>query len=350
MRNDTDGHISNPMEHDGRSPSATALEKGGKTIAVVVPCYNEAEKIRATLTSIPDSVDRIYVVDDHSADRSVETILEVASGDGRIQLIRHDQNRGVGAAISTGYLRCIEDRVDVAVVMAGDGQMDPSDLPDIVGPVLAGDADYVKGNRFFHRTGTSEIPRHRLYGNLVLSILTKIVSGYWHVSDTQCGYTAINRDALEAIDWTGIYPRYGCPNDILTKLNVANMRVAEVAVHARYGKDWSSDMKVARVILPILRLLWSLFLHRLYYKYIYLNGHPIIIFYAFSGLFAAMSLLLMIYIIVKFALTGVVPQAALIMFGIALGSMIQLLLGAFSLDHQANEDLAINLRVRVQRG
>jgi len=343
--------VSLSQDTDFRAPGLKtgSGSTGRKTIAVVVPCYNEAKKIGTTLATIPPSVERIYVVDDNSKDESVQVILDVAAGDPRVCLIRHEVNRGVGAAISTGYLRCIADRIDVAVVMAGDGQMDPADLPALTVPVLEDEADYVKGNRFFHRTGTGEIPRHRLYGNLVLSILTKIVSGYWHVSDTQCGYTAISLEAMEAIDWTKVYPRYGCPNDMLTKLNIADMRVAEVAVHARYGQDWSSGMKVTRVALPILKLLWRLFLHRLYHKYIYLNGHPIVIFYAFAGLFALCSALLMVYILIKTALTGVVPQAALIMFGIALGAMIQLLLGAFSLDHQANEDLAINLRARSRR-
>jgi len=314
-----------------------------KKVAVVVPSYNEEIKITATLKEMPAFVNRIYVVDDASTDGSVASVQQAQAIDPRIELVRHDANKGVGAAISTGYLRAMADDMDIAVVMAGDGQMDPADLPALLRPVLRGQADYVKGNRFFHPSGISEIPRHRFFGNVILSILTKIVAGYWHVSDTQCGYTAINRRALAAIDWKAIYPRYGCPNDMLTKLNVANMRVAEVPVKARYGADWASKLRAHRVALPILALLWRLFRYRTYYKYIVMNGHPIVMFYFFGLLAFLATVVLFVYVVTKFALTGVVPQAALIMFGIALGVTLQLLLGAFSLDYQANQKLMIDL-------
>jgi glycosyltransferase involved in cell wall biosynthesis len=333
--------------HDVRPEAADLLvEKGARRVAVVVPCYNEAGKIEDTVNAVPDFVDRVYVVDDASTDGSAEIIARLEEADPRVTAIKHEANKGVGAAIATGYMRCLEDGIDIAVVMAGDGQMDPADLPAVILPVLRGEADYVKGNRFFHRTGTSHIPRHRLFGNLALSILTKIVSGYWHVSDTQCGYTAINRRALGLIDWRSVYPRYGCPNDFLTRLNVANMRVAEVPVHGHYGADWSSKMKAWKVVLPILRLLARLFVYRLFYKYVFLNGHPIVIFYLTSALFALLTFLLFIYVAVKFAFTGVIPQASLIMFGISLISTIQLLLGAFNLDYQANQSISVLLSDR----
>ena len=315
-------------------------------IAVVVPCFREEAKIGATLAAMPAFVKRIYVIDDASPDNSVAMIEQAAATDPRIVLIRHEGNQGVGAAISTGYLRCLEDGIDFAVVMAGDGQMDPADLPALLRPALADEADYVKGNRFFHAVGLAPFPRHRLIGNVGLSILTKIVSGYWHVSDTQCGYTVINRRALAEIDWRKVYPRYGCPNDMLTKLNVANMRVAEVSVHPRYGEDWASSMKVSRIIWPMLKLLWRLFWHRFYYKYVVLNGHPIVLFYGAGLLATILSIILFVYILVKFSVTGVVPQAALIMYGINVGVAVQLLLGGFTLDYQANQHLMINLSAK----
>jgi glycosyltransferase involved in cell wall biosynthesis len=333
-----------------RDRADIAAEIGASSVAVVVPCFREEAKIAATLASIPAFVTRIYVVDDTSPDRSAEIVANAALTDPRIVLIRHEKNQGVGAAISTGYLRCLADGIDFAVVMAGDGQMDPVDLPALLQPALRDEADYVKGNRFFHAVGLAPFPRHRLFGNVGLSILTKIVSGYWHVSDTQCGYTVINRRALAAIDWHGVYPRYGCPNDMLTKLNVANMRVAEVSVHPRYGNDWTSSMKVSRIVWPMLKLLWRLFRYRIYYKYVVLNGHPIVLFYAFGMLSAILSTILFIYLIVKFAITGVVPQAALIMYGITLGASLQMLLGGFTLDYQANQHLMVNLSAKQQPG
>lgn len=334
--------------HDRQRGEDELVEKkGGLRFAVVVPCYNEAGKIKATLETIPAFIDRIYVVDDKSSDGSDRISQHVAQSDSRITVIRHAVNKGVGAAISTGYIQCIADEVDIAVVMAGDGQMDPADLPALLLPIIEGEADYVKGNRFFHYTGTADMPRHRLFGNLALSVLTKIVSGYWHISDTQCGYTAINSDALRSVDWTAIYPRYGCPNDILTRLNVLDMRVAEVPVRAVYGKDWASGMKVRRVVGPMLRLLVKLFLYRLYYKYVFLNGHPIVIYYVVAGALAAYCGVLSMYILVKLFLTGIIPQAALIMFGFSAVVMIQLLLAAFSLDYQANQAISV---VRGHRG
>ena len=318
-------------------------EKRGRTLAVVIPCFNEEAKIGATVRAVPSYVDRIFVVDDCSTDGSANVVLSIAETDPRIVQLSHSKNSGVGAAIATGYMRCIEEGIDIVVVMAGDGQMDPEDLPAVVTPLLRGEADYVKGNRFFHRAGTSHIPRHRLFGNLVLSILTKIVSGYWHVSDTQCGYTAINRRALRLVDWRSVYPRYGCPNDFLTRLNVANMRVAEVPVHGLYGADWSSKMKVRKVVVPILRLLGRLFLYRMFYKYVFLNGHPIVIFYATAALFGLLTTILMAYVMIKFVVTGVIPQASLIMFGFSLLSTMQLLLGAFNLDYQANQSISVVL-------
>jgi glycosyltransferase involved in cell wall biosynthesis len=318
-------------------------------VAVVVPCYNEENKIGAVVKSMPDFVDRIYLIDDASSDGSANMAQEIAAQYGRrLVVIRHEKNSGVGAAISTGYKQAYNDNFDLVAVMAGDGQMDPADLEALIEPVAAGIADYAKGNRF-KTTAGDKIPKIRLVGNLVLSALTKIVSGYWHVSDTQCGYTVINRDALAAVKWDDIYPRYGCPNDILTRLNVSGMRVIEVSVAPLYGASWASKMKVSRVILPILSLLWRLFLHRLYSKYVYLSGHPIVLYYLFGAGFFVLTGLLFVYIVTKWILFGAIPTVALIMFGTTLGAAVQLFLGAFALDFQVNKDLCIEAPRRKPR-
>lgn len=313
-------------------------------VAVVIPCYNEERKVGDVIRSMPALVDRIYVIDDASKDGSIEVAELAARESGKeVIVICKEMNSGVGASICQGYKRAYADNFDLVAVMAGDGQMDPEDLEALLEPVALGQADYAKGNRFKAAAG-DKIPAVRLFGNLVLSALTKIVSGYWHVSDTQCGYTTINRAALSAVQWDDVYPRYGCPNDILTRLNIAEMRVVEVNVKPRYGVDWTSKMKVARVILPILGLMWRLFLHRMYRKYIYISGHPIVLYYLAGTLFMGLSSLLFAYLLIKWVITGAIPMGALIMFSTTLSVTIQLILNAFALDFQVNKDLCVEVR------
>jgi glycosyltransferase involved in cell wall biosynthesis len=217
-------------------------------IAVVIPAYNEASKIAATVRSVPELADHIYVIDDASTD----TTGEVARACGRAaEVIRHDRNRGVGAAISTGYRRALADGADVAVVMAGDGQMDPDDLPSLLAPIASGEADYVKGNRFKHPDVWSQMPPSRIVGNVLLSAATRVTSGYTHVFDSQCGYTAIHRRALAAIDLDVLWARYGYPNDLLSRLYVAGVRVVDVPVRPIYGEHWRSGIHLGNALHPL---------------------------------------------------------------------------------------------------
>ncbi|MEL6686866.1 MAG: glycosyltransferase family 2 protein [Pseudomonadota bacterium] len=314
-----------------------------KTIAVTVPCYNEVTKIAAVIDTMPDFVDAIVVVDDVSSDGSYELLLEAETSNDRLKVIRHEKNGGVGAGIVTGYKYCRDQGYDITAVMAGDGQMDPDDLEGLVQPILNDQADYVKGNRFFTELGLKDIPRKRLFGNLILSALTKIASGYWHVSDTQCGYTAINLKALKAIDWDECYPRYGCPNDYLTRLNISNMRVAERPVKPVYGPNWGSKMKIGKIIGPMLLLLLKLTGVRLYKKYIFMNGHPLVFYVAFALLFLFFTLIFGIRVVWVFAATGDTPIVSLLLGGLFFVSGLQFLLASFSLDHQENEHLSIRL-------
>lgn len=314
----------------------------------MVPAYNEETKIAATLAGIPPSVSRVIVVNDASTDRTAEVVRDISSRDARVSLIDSPHNNGVGASIVKGYRRVLEDNDefgDVVVVMAGDGQMNPSNLDSVIAPVLSGRADYVKGNRFLSGRGEiDKIPRHRLFGNLVLSVLTKIASGYWHVSDSQSGYTAINRKALKAVDWSKCYPRYGCPNDYLVRLNIANMRVADVPIDAIYGPDWRSHMRPHRIALPLLRLLFRLFLERMFRKYVVANGHPLVFFYLASFLSFSVSGLLLLYVIVKTALYGTIPQTATILWGVSGIVSVQLSLQSFEMDYRDNEWLFVRER------
>ena len=218
-------------------------------VAVVVPAFNEARKIAATVASIPDFVDDIFVIDDASTDGTAD--LAGAERATAVQVVRHPYNRGVGAAIATGYKHALAAGADVAVVMAGDGQMDPADLPALLAPIAEGPADYVKGNRFKHPEIWSAMPKSRIVGNVLLSAATRVTSGYTHVFDSQCGYTAIHRRALESIDLDVLWTRYGYPYDLLSRLYVAGVRVVDVPVRPIYGEHWKSGINFGTALHPI---------------------------------------------------------------------------------------------------
>lgn len=214
-----------------------------------MPAYNEEGAIGRAVASMPALVDHLIVVDDASADATAERAAQAAVGS--CEVLRHERNRGVGAAIVTGYRRALELGFDAVVVMAGDGQMDPADLPALVAPVAAGEADYAKGNRFRHPDVWKVMPRARLLGNIALSLVTKLTAGYLHVFDSQCGYTAIHRHALTRIELDRVFARYGYPNDLLARLHSAGMRVVDVAVRPVYGPQWKSGIRPHMVVYPV---------------------------------------------------------------------------------------------------
>jgi glycosyltransferase involved in cell wall biosynthesis len=223
-------------------------------IAVVIPAFNERHKIADTVATVPELADHILVIDDASLDdtaRQAELAARRRSEPRHVEVIRHAANRGVGGAITTGYRRAIAIGADIAVVMAGDGQMDPRDLPALLEPIARGDADYVKGNRFLHPAIWTTMPATRIVGNLVLSAVTRVTSGYRHVFDSQCGYTAIHRGALATLELAKLFPRYGYPNDLLSRLHVANMRVVDVPVRPIYGAGWRSGINLGTALHPI---------------------------------------------------------------------------------------------------
>jgi len=219
-------------------------------VAVVIPAFNEERAIAAAVAGVPDFVDLVVVVDDASAD-ATSAEAQAATGARRAVVVRHAENRGVGAALVTGYRAALDDGCDVVAVMAGDGQMDPADLPALLDPIADGAADYVKGNRFMHPEVWTAMPPARIVGNLVLSAATRVTSGYRHVFDSQCGYTAIHARALAAIDLDGLFPRYGYPNDLLSRLHVAAMRVVDVPVRPIYGPHWKSGIHLGTALHPI---------------------------------------------------------------------------------------------------
>lgn len=270
-----------------------------KSIGVVIPAYNEEKLISRVLTTMPDFVDRIIVVDDHSRDQTVELVKKVCQNDPRIILICHQKNQGVGGAIITGYQKIINEKIDVAVVVAGDGQMDYRDMPKIIDPVVSGKADYAKGNRLFRGESWSMIPHYRYLGNSFLSLLSKIASGYWHIADFQCGYTAISLKALKQLKLTSIYKRYGMPNDLLIKLNICNLDVEDVSVRPVYGQGEKSDIRLWKVIPTISWLLFRGFFERLWQKYVIRDSHPLVFFYIFGLLFFPLGFVYGLYLVFR---------------------------------------------------
>ncbi|MGD0278179.1 MAG: glycosyltransferase family 2 protein [Smithella sp.] len=359
-----------------------------KTVAVVVPAYNEEKQIGQVLETMPDFVDRIIVVNDCSRDNTAAIVLDYiskqkpvqailknnggntyegkynraenllkekqqtdmeyfipsetanASPDSdRVILINNLNNGGVGAAIARGYKWCLDHSIDCTAVMAGDGQMDPAELASICTPILTEDIDYVKGNRLIHGGARLIMPKTRFFGNSILSILTKIASGYWHVSDTQTGYTAISLSALSAIKIHDIYPRYGMPNDMLVKLNIAFCTLKEIKIKPVYNIGETSKMKVHKVIPRISWLLFKSFFQRLWMKYLFRDFHPLFLLYHFAFLVGILTIPYMIKIMSIVISGGSVSAVTMLAFFFLFTSSFQSLLFAMWMDIQDNEHL-----------
>lgn len=359
-----------------------------KTIAVVVPAFNEESQIGIVIETMPEFVDRIVIVDDCSTDRTQEilsrylaspndlgrtlpqpkkiensfhneanVILERLNreeisffvpatvireeNDKRIVVIRNDRNAGVGQTIARGYKWCKDHNIDCTAVMAGDAQMDPHELEDICEPVVREGLDYVKGNRLSHGSARVFIPKTRFFGNSVLSLMTKAASGYWRVSDTQTGYTAISLSALNSIKLYNIYPRYGMPNDMLVKLNIAGCTIREIPIKPVYRIGENSKMKIGRLIPRLTWLLLRSFVQRIWIKYFIKDFHPLFILYNLSALLFLLCLPFAVNILkYRFGLvTGDKPILNALMFVFMFVSASQSLLFAMWMDIQDNEKL-----------
>jgi len=309
----------------------------GKRVAVVVPAYDEARLVGETLAGIPDFVDRIYVVDDASRDGTGEQAR--ARGDSRVEVIRHERNRGVGAAIATGYRRALEEEVDVTCVMAADNQMDPSELRGLVEPVARDEVEYTKANRLFSGEAWKVIPRTRYLGNAVLSLLTKIASGYWHVADSQAGFTALSLGALGRLDLDRLYPRYGFPNDMLVHLNVQNARVRDVPSRPIYDVGERSGIKLRAVVPRISWILFKGFWWRMAQKYVIRDFHPLVFFYVFGLLMTFVGFVLGVVELVLRILGNEITTPTIVLVAVLLIAGLQLTLFAMSFDMEANKDL-----------
>jgi len=311
----------------------------GKTIGVIIPAHNEETQIGGVIESLPDFVDHIVIIDDNSSDNTVEIVEQYRAQNPKIVLLRHSENRGVGGAMATGYKYAAEQGFDAAVRMDGDGQMDPADMPALLDPVVTDQTDFAKGNRLFTGEAYRKIPKVRYLGNAFLSLFTKIASGYWHVADSQSGYSAINKKALQAIDWDQMYRFYGQPNDVLVRLNVHNFRVRDVPVSPVYNVGENSGMKIGKVIFTIAWLLIRLFFWRMKEKYVIRDFHPLIFFYALGAFFYLVMLVLLIRMIYVWAATGNIPNINALAMFFAFMSGSQFTLFGMWFDMESNKDL-----------
>jgi len=318
-----------------------------KRVAVVVPAHDEEKLIAETIRTIPYFVDRIIVVDDASKDDTVAVVKGL--DDERIVLIEHERNQGVGAAIVTGYKQARDERIDVTAVMAADAQMDPADLETLCRPVALGDVDYAKANRLFTGQAWEVIPRYRYLGNALLSLLTKIASGYWHVADSQSGYTAVSLEYLDLLDLDRLYPRYGFPNDLLVHLNVWNGRVRDYPSKPIYGVGERSGIRLRKVVPTISWLLYKAFWWRLWQKYVIRDFHPLVFFYVIGIFMSVLGLGLGIAEVVLRIGGNPITAASVVLVALLLIFGLQFTLFAMWFDMESNRDLGGRTRRRTDR-
>jgi len=307
----------------------------GHSITAVVPAYNEQKLIATTIGTMPDFVDRIVVVDDNSTDATVAMAESV--GDPRVVIVQHEQNKGVGGAILTGHKSALELGGDIDVVMAGDAQMDPHYLPSLLDPIVEEGYGFTKANRFFSSDSFRGMPAYRIFGNIVLSFLTKLASGYWHLFDPQNGYTAIRHDVLRRLALDRIAVGYQFENDLLINLSILRVRARDVPIPAVYG-DEVSGMRLSRVIPQISSLLFVGFWKRIFLKYVLWSFSPIALL-LFTGFFLVLwGVGWGIFAVVN-ALQSHSPSAATSLLSVApLMTGIYMLVQALILDIQETSD------------
>lgn len=300
-------------------------------VVVVVPARNEERHVARVVTTMPEAVDHIVVVDDASTDATAAAAR--ATGDPRLEVVTLPFNQGVGGAILTGHRRAIELGGDVSVVMAGDGQMDPDYLPVLLDPIADGTAQFTKANRFFEYGSFDGMPRHRVLGNIVLSFCTKAASGYWGLFDPQNGYTAVHGEALARLPLDRLSRGYDFENDMLIHLNILGVPARDVPIPARYG-DEVSGIRLGRVAPALLFRLWRGFWHRIWRKYVLQSFSPVALF-LFSGLtLVLLGLAVGVFVVVNTLGPPVASPGTVLMSVAPLLTGTQLLIFSMYLDIQ----------------
>lgn len=305
-----------------------------KRIGVIVPAYNEEKLIKPTVEGIPQYVERIYVINDASTDDTAKVIETL--NDPRVFVTTHETNKGVGAALIDGYKTALRDDMDVVAVMAGDDQMNPDQLYKLLIPIIEGRADYTKGNRLMDIEYHIGMSRWRKVGNAVLTILTKIGSGYWRIMDPQNGYTAISKEALIGIGLDEVYTYYGYCNHMLVRLNTFGFRTMDITMPSRYGEE-KSTIKYSPYMVKVSAMLFRSFLWRLKTKYIVMSFHPLVLFYLLSMFLIPFGMVFSLSIVIAI-LSGIVVHMNYVLLDVLiLLSGMQFLLFAMLFDMQESD-------------
>lgn len=301
---------------------------------VILPAFNEGRHILNVVSGIPDWVDGIIVVDDASTDDTLRAVESLR--DPRVLAKHHEVNRGVGGAMVTGFRAALARGYDVAIKMDADDQMDPEELTSLVRPIELGMAEYVKGNRFRRAGRPSGMPGRRWFGNVVLSFLTKVASGYWHVFDPQCGFLAITIPTLRRLKLEGLATDFFFENDMLIRLNVLDARVVDVDTSSLYG-DETSHLGIGRVSWTFPPRLARGFAWRFVRRHL-MNDFGLIGFLAIVGtLLTLFGALFGLYHWILSALSGIPATTGTVMIAVApLIVGIQMLLQALSLEVQSS--------------
>lgn len=315
----------------------------GARVAALVPAFNEARQITGVIASMPPFVDHVVVIDDGSTDGTADVVRGV--DDPRVVLIVQPENGGVGTALAAGYVWARDEGVDVAVTVDGDGQMDPGDMWRLLDPIVEDRADFTKGNRFTTRADLASIPRVRLFGNVMLSLMTKIATGYWSVADSQSGYSAAGRYMLEQVPWDRMYPRYGRPNDAIWHASMAGCRVADVPIRSRYGVGEQSTMRIFRSMWGIAWLLFRRFWQRMMVKHVLIDFHPMVLLYVVALLAGLSSLALAPWVLVRFLQTGQFPQLASFAMIMSSAVWVNALFLGFFMDLHAHRHVSLPLQL-----
>lgn len=305
----------------------------GARIAAVVPAYKEERMISTVINTMPDFVDHIVIVDDCSPDRTSEIVR--ASTDERVTLVRHEVNQGVGGAIITGHHTAMELGSDVNVIMAGDAQMDPAYLPQLLDHVTTEGYGFAKANRFFSPESFQGMPTYRVLGNIVLSFMTKLASGYWHLFDPQNGYTAIRTEVLKRVPLHNVARRYSFENDLLIHLNILQVPAVDVPIPAVYGEEVSS-IRLSRVVPELMSLLTRGFWRRIWYRYVLWSFSPIALLLVLGLGLTAFGLAVAIWVCFQIAISVVATAATVMLAALPLMLGMQMLISALQLDIQAS--------------
>ena len=319
----------------------------GKTIAVVIPCFNEEARIGKVLETVPEFVDTVIAVDDGSVDGTAAAVnahIAAEAEPKRTVLLSREANGGAGAAIVSGFQECLRRDIDVVAVMDADGQMAPQELPWLVGPVARDEVDYAKGNRLFYRGAWQRIPRARFLGNAFLSMLTKIASGYWHVADSQSGYLVLARRVLETIDLRALHKGFGYTNDLLVQLNIYDFRVADVRVRPIYEADRQSRMRPWKALPGLCWLVMMRFWSRMWQKYVIRDFHPLVMFYVSATILALAAAGLFVRLVWLWIAMGAIPRVNALVWVLCSISAIQFGLFAMWFDMEDNRDLNVTSR------